>query len=378
MRRCARFRSAIAGGDLHWHLWGASVLVSLLIGCTPVAEPPQPQSLPEQFSARILEAGVESEDPWSRAHLLLAFDGRSEVKEMQRAWVDWVSDPLTTIPLKGNDGHRGEQHPHLVLRTAAWLLDDDRHPMLRSRIEQALATTATPSNWKQINDLAWLLESAAVIGVPANHPSADSDVATLALRLLEALEESDTRVLQCLEEGSDRPDGSSGPAGSGTWAYTCGGFHIVSALVEAVEAGYLEPQRQRVVERLLLLCRRISWELQFRLAEEERALATGISPRRAARHSVLARMKLAGHGLDVLARARMVRLLDAEQAQLAAADCLEAATSVVQRFVEEVDPQRVILTAATERLDPHTWERTFGDGCHLLRGLELWSALPRK
>jgi len=349
-----------------------------VISCTPAVEPPEPLPPLERFSARILEAGLTSDDPWSRAHLLLAFAGRSEVKAVQGAWVESISDPQTTIPLTGDDGHRGEQHPHLVLRTAASILEEDRHPMLRERIEQAVAATATPSSWKQVNDLAWLLESAAVLAVPANHASADSDVSTLALRLLVALEESDARVLQCLEEGSDRPDGGSGPATSGTWAYTCGGFHIVSALVEAVEAGYLDAHRQRVVERLLLLCRRISWELQFRLVEEERALATGVSPRRAARHSVLARMKLAGHGLDVLARARMVGLLDAAQAQRAAADCLEAATSVVERFVDEVDPQRVILTADTERLDPHTWERTFGDGCHLLRGLELWSALSRQ
>lgn len=347
----------------------------VFLGC----DGPTPSISPQAtFTSRLLQAGLASDDPWAEAHLLLAFPGATSLNEVRDRWSARIDDLNSSIPLHGEDGERGEQHPHLMLRTAAWVLPSS-HARLVERLQRALASTSSPSHWQQINDLAWLVEAAAVLKLPATTATADADLQTLAGTLLDALERSDQRVQSCLDDGIDRPDGSADPSQSGTWAYTCGGLHLLSALVESVEAGYLVgADRQRVVDRLLLLVRRIPWELQFRVAEEQRAVAAGVSQRRAARHGVLARMKLAGHGLDVLGRSRAVGVLTRQQAAKAAQSCLNASQQLIARFLDEVDPQGLLLSDKTEALDPLTWERAFGDGCHLLRGLAVWYSVSQK
>ncbi len=355
------------GAAQRWWIWP---IFSLLIGCTP-AIPIDPAAT---FSSRILDAGLASTDPWAGAHLMLAFPEANRLAAVRARWIGQIEDEEVQIPLHGADGHRGEQHPHLLLRTAAWVLPSTHTPHLKQRIERALAATSMPTHWKQINDLAWLVEAAAVLKLPAMTATADADLATLARTLLSAVEQSDRVVHRCLEEGG-RPDGSLGPEQSGTWAYTCGGLHLFSALVESFGAGYLTAaDRVRLIDRLLLTTRRISWELQFRLDEEQRALAAGVSPRRAARHALLARMKLAGHGLDLFGRSRALGLLTAQQVEIAVEQSLEAASQIQTRLLEVVDPQGILLSAQTETEDRETWERTFGDGCHLLRGLMIWQA----
>jgi hypothetical protein len=346
----------------------------VVLGC--ISEiPVDPQAA---FSTRILEAGLSSEDPWAGAHLLLAFAASDPLVEVRQRWRSLIEDPTLSIPLHGEADERGEQHPHLLLRTAAWVLPST-HAALAIRIEKALATTRSPTHWKEINDLAWLIEAAAVLKLDATTATADADLAGLARTLLAALESSDRIVQSCLDEGRVRPDGAADPSVSGTWAYTCGGFHLLSALVESVEAGYLgASDGQRVIDRVLLLTQRIPWELQFRRAEEERAVAAGISARRAARHSVLARMKLVGHGLDVLGRCRIVGLLTPEQSQEVAATCLVAANQIMTRLVEDVDPTGLLLSRQTAITDPLVWERAFGDGCHLIRGLAVWHSSETK
>jgi len=89
-------------------------------------------------------------------------------------------------------------------------------------------------------------------------------------------------------------------------------------------------------------------------------------------------MKLAGHGLDVLGRSRMVGVLTREQAAEAAQSCLNASKQLIARFLEEVDPHGQLLSQQTEAIDPLTWERAFGDGCHLLRGLAVWYSISQK
>ncbi len=347
----------------------------VFLGCDGLTPSISPQAT---FTSRLLLAGLASDDPWAEAHLLLAFPEDSRLNEVRARWSVRIEDLDSSIPLHGEHGERGEQHPHLMLRTAAWVLPSS-HSRLVERVQRALASTRSPSHWQQINDLAWLVEAAAVLKLPATTATADADLQTLAGTLLDALERSDQLVQRCLDDGVERPDGSADPSQSGTWAYTCGGFHLLSALVESVEAGYLiGPNRQRVVDRLRLLARRIPWELQFRVAEEQRAVSAGVSPRRAARHAVLARMKLAGHGLDVLGRSRMVGVLTREQAAEAAQSCLNASKQLIARFLEEVDPHGQLLSQQTEAIDPLTWERAFGDGCHLLRGLAVWYSISQK
>ncbi|MBT6784461.1 MAG: hypothetical protein HOA95_06575, partial [Planctomycetes bacterium] len=73
-------------------------------------------------------------------------------------------------------------------------------------------------------------------------------------------------------------------------------------------------------------------------------------------------------------RCRALGLLSAQQVEIAVEQSLEAASQIQTRLLEVVDPQGKLLSAQTEAQDRETWERTFGDGCHLLRGLMIWQS----
>ena len=74
-------------------------------------------------------------------------------------------------------------------------------PKWRQGIGRARAAAHRPPSWKQMNGLAWLVEAAAVLELPATTATADADLATLARTLLDAVEQSDRVVHRCLEEG---------------------------------------------------------------------------------------------------------------------------------------------------------------------------------
>ena len=120
-----------------------------------------------------------------------------------------------------------------------------------------------------------------------------------------------------------------------------------------------------------LYCRRLRWEEFFRLREEIRALGSGVSATRAFRRGILERLKLSGHGLEILARARSASVGD----PLLIDDAREISEVMLARDMSmlagRVDPDGTLLKKL-KTTDPELWERWLGDGCHVLHGLRLW------
>jgi len=335
----------------------------------------------EILAARILPEVAASDDPWALAHGLLALEPGSDLLDRWLATIEGhliEADDHWRLPLTGVDGDRGEQHPHLVLRTLALLAGEGRATAASSALLARLLPAARhgggdDGDWRAINDLAWKLE--ALSDLAAGDRAAAAALEPLAHRLLAALVDGDRLVDDFLVAGLEgkRPD-SGTPQTSGTWAYTCGGQHLISALIAAADAGAISGDaREQLSVHVDLYARRLLSELAYRLREEQAAVDAGVSPVRASRRGILERLKLTGHGLEILARARFAGI--GEDAFLAETGAtVEAFLKVDMVFLDsEVDPD-VTLLGKLRDTDPGAWERWVGDGCHALHGLRRWRA----
>ncbi|OUU21718.1 MAG: hypothetical protein CBC13_08690 [Planctomycetia bacterium TMED53] len=358
-----------------------------LVACTsadPLPSPVVTENWKEQTPAQLIRSGIEAGDPWALAHLHLALPQSAELSDQRQQLHELMINPNSVIEIHGADGHRGEQHPHLLLRTAVVLSGPTPDPKLVARVKSELAKTETPSTWQQVNDLAWLLDAAARCDLDPSTPTQGADLGILIERVLADLERADATILPILQEDPmgevQRPGGLKGPEVAGCWAYTCSGAHLLGALVECDLAGQLnDSQRVRLIELLQQYGARLDWELKFRKAELSRAVSSGISPRRAVREYGLATTKLLGHGLEIMSRAT---LLEAVPEDSPAKSYFEDEARMLNAEIDSLfsrkgvlpgqpyDPLALLSSVALAH-DSLVWERAFGDLCHLFRGLRL-------
>lgn len=328
--------------------------------------------------AAVLRAEVgEVPVPWVLGHGLLAFGASLELADGEGAGELLFRRFLRHRPegigfdLLLTDGRPGEVHPHLVLKIWSEVQPGD----VRNR-ELALAASARlarPARFEEWNDVAWFLEGAARLGLPADQPLAEVGytLGELARDLLATLESADAVVEACLDRSPfERPPANAPLAESGTWAYTCGGQHLLQALL--VAAPYLtEPEEHaRLLARVDVFQHRLVAEDDFRRYERERATSHGISPVEALRESALLRLKLLGHGLETLARARASGIGDPRTLSATAAWTRARLLDLLDELAREIELGQ--LLARLRAVDLARWQLWFGDGCHALHGLGLW------
>ena len=379
---------------LNGPVWAAGILWLLLSGCRLESPPVTPnavtmdenpvdwrQSIPEQ----LIISGQQAGDPWALAHLHLALPEESALESQRQELFRLLTDSNAEIPVHGHDGHRGEQHPHLLLRTAVLLAGETIPDPLLARVRSDLAKTSFPVRWQEVNDLAWLVESAARASLPRELSANGTTLAHLYDKLILELEAADRTIGSVLNQAPDsgvrRPDGLAGPEESGCWAYTCSGAHMLGALVECDLAGLLSSaQRNRLAQLLKRYRQRTDWELAYRKSELDRAIQNGVSPRRATREYGLAVTKLLGHALEISTRASlMVPTKDGREFSVSFGQWSDD----LRRQVEDLFSQKgsnstgevyqplELLTSEVLTPQSPVWERTFGDLCHLFRGLRL-------
>lgn len=374
---------------LRWPFPVIGVLLLSLTGCSaepPVATPGVESavwrtSIPQQ----LIQSGQQAGDPWALAHLHLALPEEPSLENRRQELFRLLTDSTASIPVHGHDGHRGEQHPHLLLRTAVLLSGTEVPADIMKRVQSDLSQTSFPERWQQVNDLAWLLEAAARAGLPLESSARGATLGQLIEKVLTDLEVAEQSILSVLEQdpASDvrRPDGLAGPEESGCWAYTCSGAHMLGALVECDLAGQLSgSQRARLGLLLDRYRQRTEWEFAFRGAELDRAIKNGISPRRATREYGLAVTKLLGHALEISTRVSL--MAPTEENPSFSVGFGRWSVKLMHRIddlfsqsagesVSVVYNPLEILTSAAITPQSPVWERAFGDLCHLFRGLRL-------
>ncbi|MAJ28724.1 hypothetical protein CBD41_04840 [bacterium TMED181] len=367
----------------------ASVLLLLgvcgLSSCQPESSVKVPQTWQQRLPGLLVESGLEAGDPWAMAHLHLAFPENESLESQRVQLKELLIDSQSVIPIHGHDGERGEQHPHLLLRTAVVLSGPEISASLIERVRSDLQKTKSPESWKEVNDLAWLLDAVARSSLNRESEAKGIPLAELISRVFAELEAADRSITAIVEQDPAgevrRPSGLAGPTEAGIWAYTCSGAHLLGALVECDLAGLLTPAEEvRLMGLLQQFELRLVWEINYRKAELKRAIAGGVSPRRAVREYGLALTKLLGHGLEIMTRATLL------EARSGSSEAVESFSAVADFLVEEIqdlfssrdvlqsgevfDPGAVLRSQAVSIESP-VWERSFGDLCHLFRGLRL-------
>lgn len=327
----------------------------------------------EQLRAAVQVEAATVQNPWVLAHTLLALGADAQVNGAS------VRETLNGFVRTGPAGPHfdlmtpsglGEVHPHLVLKVLAETHPDD--PLVAHLMQTAFVTFERPLRFEGWNDAAWLLEALGRRRVAANTPLGQHGerVDTVYAGAVLQLQRAQTVVDDLLQQQPfRRPAGDNSPDVGGVWSYTCGGQHLLHAVLFA-QGGCpgLPPLTDGFPIKTFL--KRLEAEYQFRIAEREHAVAQGVNSNEALRRSSVALLKLLGHGLETLAYARDNGIGDAEQLQKTALQTRTRLLGVLEELASKIDLRK--LFAAARNQASNDWLLWFGDGCHALHGLRLW------
>ena len=334
------------------------------------------------FSDLIMTEARFADTPWALAHGMVAFGAGFKLENGALA-SDYLGskflrdDPAigAHFDLGGEEGVVGEMHPHLVMKT---LVEVDTQPDLRRRLAAAAVKRfRMPATYKEWDDSAWLLW--ALARMPDFGPETKLGPAAVPLRdvamgALEQVEQGD-KVVEALlasPEGFKRPPGGGSPATSGIWAFSCGGQHLIQAVVVSFGSGVIPASEQkRVAARMETFKRRVHAESLFRDREKAGALKAGVSPPVVAQQHTLFLLKLHGHSLETLARACEAGILDRAATRSEADYNKEQLERIIKDIRAVIVLDKYLPFVRTK--DPATWRLWFGDACHSIHGQGMWA-----
>lgn len=313
------------------------------------------------------------DDPWAVCHGVRGIGREFTLKGGRRA-VDWLLDThlevvsvngksLLTFPLSV------EVHPNMFLKTlleAGVNLDyrftlQGRRRTLGEVVDGARALFRPGEVIKQANMLPWSTIAFARTTSPARgrwtnawgEPVDFDQVVESALRLME---EASLPLAQDMREG--RQEATKAPV----HGFTCGGTHMLYALITAVQAGYVGRDRlERVRQQVDVML----WRLNADLELIGRFYRDRAAQRGAYWYETDAKLKLLGHGQECLAlatRRGVVKLTAAQQGHWREVE------TRLKRMIEDVETRDL---GETRDLDRELFRQLVGDACHARHGLNL-------
>lgn len=313
------------------------------------------------------------DDPWAVCHGVRAMGREFKLRDGRNA-VDWLLETqLASIATPGGNvlafPLSVEVHPNMFLKTlieAGVPLDhaftyQRRRRTLREVADGASALFRPADVITQPNMLPWSIIAFAHTTSPlrgrwknAWGEPVDFDlVVESALRLME---EASQPLMQALLE--DRPETAKAPV----HAFTCGGTHLLYALLTAVQAGYVGSDRQERVRQQTEL---MVWRLHADLGLIDRFYRERTAQPGASWYEADAKVKLLGHGEECLAfavRRGVVTLTGAQHEQR------RAAVKTLRRMIEDMEGRNL---AEARDLDRELFRQLIGDTCHARHGLTL-------
>lgn len=324
-------------------------------------------------TAIIRRYGAAPEDPWVVAHGLRGM-GRDFTINGGRRAVDYLlEDVLVTLPAN-NKSVLGfpievEVHPNMFLKTmleAGVPLDhafkhDGRWRSLADVVDGAHSFFRPKPVISVPNALPWSIIAMTRTTTPlrsqwnnAWEEPVDLDlVVESALRLLE---QASVPVGEAMRES--RPEAAQAPV----HGFTCGGTHMVYALLSAVHAGYGgKDRRERMQQQVDLLVWRLSADLDL----IERFYGPRAGNAGAAWYELDAKLKLLGHGAECLAFATVhdvVRLTPPQRERR------QAAVATLRRMLRDLEARNL---GEAKGLDRELYRQLIGDTCHARHGLTL-------
>jgi hypothetical protein len=324
-------------------------------------------------AAIIRRYATAPDDPWAVAHGLRGI-GRDFTITGGRRAVDYLlEDVLVTLPANGRGalGFAGEAevHPNAFLKTlleAGVPLDhafthEGRRRTLRDVVDGARALFRPTLVTSVPNALPWSIIAMTRTTTPLRQQWTNACGEPVSLdvvveRALRLLEQASAPVAEAMREG--RPETGQAPV----HGFTCGGAHMLYALLTAVHAGYAgKDRRERVQQQVDLMVWRLSADLdlieRFYRAREGRA---GVDW-----YVLNAKLKLLGHGVECLAFATVHDVVGLTPSQR---EQRQAAVTLVRRMLRDLEARDL---GEVKALDREVYRQVIGDTCHARHGLTL-------
>lgn len=321
-------------------------------------------------AAIIRRHAVAPDDPWLVAHGLRGF-GRDFTINGGRRAVDYLlEDVLVTLPANGRGALgfpiEAEVHPNMFLKTlleAGVPLDhafthEGRRRTLRDVVDGARVLLRPTLVTSVPNALPWSLIALTRTTSPLRQQWTNAWGEPVALdvvveRALRLLEQASVPLAEAMREG--RPETDQAPV----HGFTCGGTHMLYALLAAVHAGYAgKDRRERVQRQVDLMVWRLSADLD--LIERFYKARAGVEW-----YVLNAKLKLLGHGVECLAFATAhdaARLTPAQREQR------QAALTTLRRMLRDLEARDL---GEIKALDREVYRQVIGDVCHARHGLTL-------
>ncbi|MGH2349968.1 MAG: hypothetical protein ACRDFT_10960 [bacterium] len=314
-----------------------------------------------------------SNDPWMIAHGLRAM-GRGFVLGNGRRAVDHLLETvLVTLPANGK-GVLGfpievEAHPNTFLKTmleAGVPLDHafvhaGQRRTVQDVVDGARALLRPALIAPDPNASPWSLIALTRTTTPLRRQWTNAwgepvDLDALVESALRLLEQASQPIAQAMRE--NRPLTQQAPV----HGFTCGGGHMIYALLTAVHTGYAGKDRQRRMQQQVDL---LVWRLGADIDFIERFYRAHGNPSSAFWYELDAKLKVLGHTEECLAFVSLHNVATFTPAQRGQR---QASAAALRRLLTTVD-ERIAADAKT--LDRELYRQLIGDTCHARHGLTL-------
>ena len=313
------------------------------------------------------------DDPWMIAHGVRAM-GRGFTLGGGRRAVDHLLEVvLVEVPAGGKTALgfpiEVEGHPNMFLKTlleAGVPLDHafthkGRRRTLQDVVEGARALLRPAQISSSPNAVPWSLIALTRTTPAARRQWTNAwgeavDLDALVESALRMLEQASVPVAEAMREG--RPETRQAPV----HGFTCGGGHMIYALLASLRSGYTGKDRPRRMQQQVDL---LVWRLSADLDLIERFYrGRGVGPGDFW-FEFDAKLKLLGHAQECLAFAdlhKVTKLTAAQRGQW------QAATVTLRRMLVDLDARNLDEARV---LDRELYRQLVGDTCHARHGLTL-------
>jgi hypothetical protein len=313
------------------------------------------------------------DDPWMVAHGLRAM-GRGFMLGSGRRAVDYLLESvLTGLPANGRTvlafPQDIEVHPNMFLKTmleAGVPLDyafthKGSRRTLQDVVEGARALLRPTLIASSPNALPWSLIALTRTTSPlrrhwTNAWGESVDLDALVEDALRLLEEASLPIVQAMRDG--RPETRQAPV----HGFTCGGGHMIYALLAAIHAGYTGKDRPRRMQQQVDL---LVWRLSADLDLIERFYRARGKSTSDFWFEFDAKLKLLGHAEECLAFAALHKVAKFTTAQRTQ---WQAATATLRRLLIDLEARGL---EGGKTLDRELYRQLVGDTCHARHGLRL-------
>jgi hypothetical protein len=311
------------------------------------------------------------EDPWVVCHGIRAMGHTFTMKGGRRA-VDWLLETQLALLAANGTTVLGfppavEAHPNMFLKTmleAGVSLDygfthQGRRRTLRELVSGAQALFRPSEVTGQPNMLPWSLIALTRTLSPmrarwTNAWGETVDLDAAVENALHLLEQASMPLMQAMRE--DRPETTKAPV----HGFTCGGTHMIYALLTAVHGGYIGHDRR---ERLGRQVDVLVWRLNADLGMIDRFYKERSTEPGAYWYELDAKVKLLGHSEECLAFATLREVATLTPAQQKRR---RGAVATLRRMLEDVETHNLAEARDIER---ELFRQLIGDVCHARHGL---------